>query len=72
MFINSAIEYSKGEISNPIKLFADDFFFPLDFSRQQQANLYLREANLQISKSWYKLGSDEYKYHKIDEIREYA
>lgn len=57
MFINTAIEYSKAEISNPIKLFADDsLFFPLDFSRQQQANMYLREANLQISKSWYKLG----------------
>ena len=34
--------------------------------------MYLREANLAISKSWYSLGEYEHKYPKIEDVREYS
>ena len=66
-FINTAIEYTKGQISHPVKHFADDnLFFPIDLGRQSQANLYIRKADLSHGKSWYQLGQSQYDYIKVE------
>ena len=42
----------------------------LDLNRQWEVNVFLRAVNLSVSKSWYWLGMNEYKYHSIKDFRE--
>ena len=63
MYTNTAVEFSKEDIRNPIKVFADDRTYLLLNSREQL------HAKLFISKSWWQLGKDHYDYHKVEDVR---
>lgn len=70
MYTNTAVEFAKEDIRNPIKVYPDDRTYLLLNSRQQlHANIFIRNAQLEISKSWWQLGKDRYDYHKVEDVR---
>lgn len=72
IYSNSAISFEPSDISQPIKVFADDkIFYPLDIRKQIQTNMYLRECHLSASTNWWSFSQTAFQFHRIDSIRDY-
>lgn len=73
MYVNSVVEFSKEDIDSPIKYYADDtLFYDIDLATYNAVNLYLRQSELSVSKSWLWYGNNSYQYHSIKDFREYS
>lgn len=70
MMTKTLIDIDKIEIKKPVQVFVDDrTYLGLNTVSQQILNIFVGKASLHINKSWWNIGTLQYDYHKINEVR---